>query len=142
MVRESLVFNERLLVYNVRISPGGCVKESYDALETIIPLFDASARFRDVEDLLCANSHLPGPRGNLTLAFEFADYFEKESINKAVLGLLVKWVDISADEAPPNDPREYLTFCGTLALGSHYCYANETTKSLIMDRLKSAMSDT
>ncbi|MHB8841214.1 MAG: hypothetical protein ACYC56_05410 [Candidatus Aquicultor sp.] len=118
------------------------MKENYDVLEIIIPLLDFPARFKEIEDYLCANSNLPGPRGNLTLAFKFADYFEKESIGKDVLGLLITWVDISPDEAPTNNPREYLTFCGILALGAHYCYADETTKSLIMDRLKRAMSDT
>lgn len=117
------------------------MKENYDAIEKIIPLFDFPAKFEEIEDLLVKNSNLPGPRGNLTLAFKFADYFEKESIGKDLLDLLTGWVNISAEEAPTNNPREYLTFCGILALGAHYFYADDETKSSIMNQFKIAMND-
>jgi len=117
------------------------MKENYHVMEQIIPSFDFPAKFKEIEDLLVENSNLPGPRGNLTLAFKFADCFEKESIGKDLLDLLTGWVNISAEETPANNPREYLTFCGILALGAHYFYADNETKSSIMDQFKIAMND-
>lgn len=118
------------------------MKENYEVIVKITPLFDLPARFRDIEDYLCDNSNLPGPRGNLTLAFKFADCFEKEAISKDLLDLLVGWINITEAEAPTNNPREYLPFCGILALGAHYCYTNDITKELIVEQFKIAMNDT
>ncbi len=118
------------------------MKENYDVMQTIIPLLDVPAGFAEIEESLCANSNLPGPRGNLTLAFKFADHFEGSSVSKDVWDLLNSWADITADEASTNNPREYLPFCGILALGAHYTYADEARKRLILDRIKGAMSDT
>jgi len=115
--------------------------ENYDVIEKIIPLFDFPEQYKAIEDYLCENSNLPSPRGNLTLAFKFADCFEKESINKSLLELLMSWVNISAEEAPTNNPREYLSFCGIISLGTHYYYADEKIKSLIMGQFKIAMND-
>lgn len=115
--------------------------ENYDVIEKIIPLLDYPERFTEIEDYLSTNSNLPGPRGNLTLAFKFAEYFEKESVSKELLDLLISWVNISQEEAPTNNPREFLPFCGILSLGAHFCYAVEDTKTLIMDQFKISMND-
>jgi hypothetical protein len=117
------------------------MKENYDVMEKIIPLFDFPAKFREIEDLLIKNSNLPGPRGNLTLAFKFADYFARESISKNLWDLLNRWVNISSEEAPTNNPREYLTFCGILALGTHHSHAGEDEKRFIMNLFKTVMND-
>lgn len=117
------------------------MKENYDVIEKIIPLFDCPAKFKEIGEYLSENSNLPGPRGNLTLAFKFADCFEKETISKDLLDLLIGWVSIPAEEAPTNNPEEYLPFCGILALGAHYCYADEDIRNLIMDQFKTAMND-
>ena len=117
------------------------MKENYDAIEMIIPLFNSKERFKEIENYLSSNSNLPGPRGNLALAFRFADYFKERSISKDLLNLLIRWVNISQEEAPTNNPREYLSFCGILALGEHYCYADEVIKDLIMTQFKMAMND-
>lgn len=117
------------------------MKENYDVIEKIIPIFDFPSKFKEIEDFLSMNSNLPGPRGNLTLAFRFADCFEKENISKDLLDLLIEWLNITAEEAPTNNPREYLPFCGILALGAHYYYAHEEIKSLILNHLKRAMND-
>lgn len=115
--------------------------ETYDAIEKIIPLFDYPDRFMDIEDYLSTNSNLPGPRGNLTLAFKFAEYFEKESVSKELLDLLIRWINISKEEAPTNNPREFLPFCGILSLGAHFFYADDGIKDLIMDQFKISMND-
>ncbi len=115
--------------------------ESYDVIEKIVPLLDYPERFKEIEDYLSSNSNLPGPRGNLTLAFKFAECFEKESVGKDLLDLLVKWVNIPEADAPTNNPREFLPFCGILSLGAHYYYAGKDVKSLIMDQFKIAMND-
>ena len=117
------------------------MKENYEVIEKITPLFDLPAKFKEIEDYLCDNSNLPGPRGNLTLAFKFAECFEQEVISKELLDLLVGWINIPEAQAPTNNPREYLPFCGILALGSHYCYTNDKTKELIMEQFKIAMND-
>jgi hypothetical protein len=115
--------------------------ESYAAIEEIVPLFDFQDRFSEIEELLCKNSNLPSPRGNLTLAFEFANQFENDRMSEELFNLLVSWTNITPEEAPTNQPREYLAFCGVLSLGAYYYYADPKTKSLIMDYLKRAMSD-
>lgn len=115
------------------------MKEKYDVIEKIIPLFQLPSKYNDIGDLLVEHSNLPGPRGNLTLADKFADEF-KEPIQKELLDLLIQWINISEVEAPTNHPREYLPFCGILALGSNCFYGDEKTKSIIMDQFKVCMN--
>lgn len=115
--------------------------ESYSVIEEIVPLLDFPQAFEKIEDLLCEHSNLPSPRSNLTLAFKFADWFEKNNIDKNLLSLLIKWVNMTPEEAPTNNPKEYLTFCGIVALGAHYYYADEETKTLIMNQFKIIMND-
>ncbi|MDR2023119.1 MAG: hypothetical protein LBQ71_07705 [Hungatella sp.] len=115
--------------------------ESHEAIEKIIPLLGFPERFKEIESHLTENSNLPGPRGNLTLAFKFAESFETEAVSNELVDLLVKWVNLSPEEAPTNHPGEYLSFCGILCLGSHYCFADESRKELIMDQFKTAMND-
>lgn len=115
--------------------------ENYDVIDKIIPLFDYPSRFTEIEDYLTTSSNLPGPRGNLTLAFRFAECFENELVSKELLNLLISCVNISEEEAPTNNPREYLPFCGILSLGAHYFYASESMKNLIIEQFKIAMND-
>ena len=115
--------------------------EKIDAMDEIIPFFASPIYYHEIEKLLTANSNLPGPRGNLTLAYSFADWFDKAWIHSDILNLLFSWTKISAEEAPTNHPREYLPFCGILAICTYYRHADEITKSDIMAQLKIAMSD-
>ena len=64
----------------------------------------------DWEAFMLAESGLPGPRGNLELAQAVA---ERGSRN-FFLHCLEK---NGPHEAPVNDPREFLAFCGALGLG-------------------------
>lgn len=115
--------------------------ESSDIIEDIIPLLESPERFKEIEDYLASNSNLPGPRGNLALAFKFAESFETEAVSKELVDLLIKWIHISPEDAPTNDPREFLSFCGILCLGAHYCFASLDTQALIMEQFKISMND-
>jgi hypothetical protein len=71
-------------------------------------------------DYLASHSNLPGPRGNLELAEAFSDMLTEmagESVG-SLWELCVKMSAISADEAPTNDPREFIPFCGTVGIGA------------------------
>ena len=90
----------------------------------LIPLFDAFLTTADaagkIEAYLVTNSNLPGPRGNLELADAFADLVEVYAgqASKKLWQLCVKMTAISAKEAPVNDPREFVPFCGAVGLGT------------------------
>ena len=73
-----------------------------------------------IKKFLVSNSNLPSPRGNLELATAFAEVVEayppreRETLWKLCLEL----AEVSADEAPTNNPKEFLTFCGIYAIGA------------------------
>jgi hypothetical protein len=72
-----------------------------------------------VADYLASNSHLPGPRGNLELAYAFAEVaedFSKRDPHK-IWELASRLISVSANEAPVNNPKEFLPFCGAVAIG-------------------------
>ncbi len=67
-----------------------------------------------------AESHLPGPRGNLELAAAFV----RRAAGQTGAARVRAWTfcadlsRISAREAPVNHPREFLAFCGAYGLGA------------------------
>ncbi|MFQ5892121.1 MAG: hypothetical protein ACE5HW_04945 [Candidatus Methanofastidiosia archaeon] len=71
-------------------------------------------------EYLVSNSNLPGRRANLELAEAFAevieDYFAKNS--ERLWSLCLKLIEVSSDEAPVNNPKEFLPFCGAWAIGA------------------------
>jgi hypothetical protein len=67
---------------------------------------------------LRANSNLPGPRGNLELAWQFADAVAARAAGpgaEAAWRVASSLAAAGAEEAPTGDPGEFLAFCGTLA---------------------------
>jgi hypothetical protein len=67
---------------------------------------------------LTAHSHLPGPRGNLELAWQFADAVRGLATSDAADAawhVAAGLASIGAAEAPTSDPGEFLAFCGTVA---------------------------
>ncbi|MFW9876821.1 MAG: hypothetical protein ACFFG0_27320 [Candidatus Thorarchaeota archaeon] len=66
------------------------------------------------------NSNLPGRRANLELANAFADNSAefKESSSKKLWDLCLFLISFTPDKAPSNDPKEFLSFCGTWAIGA------------------------
>jgi hypothetical protein len=69
---------------------------------------------------LTSNSNLPGPRGNLELADVFADlvgdYAGKE--HEKLWSLCLQLTQFSLIEAPVNNPKEFLVFCGARGIGA------------------------
>lgn len=63
----------------------------------------------DWDTYLLAESGLPGPRGNLELA-QAAAWLADET-------RLARWRALDPQQAPVNNPLEFLAFCGVLGLG-------------------------
>jgi hypothetical protein len=63
----------------------------------------------DWEPFLLQESGLPGPRGNLELARAVAEEGDE--------ALFHRYRALDVGQAPTNDPREFLAFCGVLGLG-------------------------
>jgi hypothetical protein len=55
------------------------------------------------------NSGLPGPRGNLELAYAVSEEATRKQIEE--------FLSIPPDKAPENTPEVFLVFCGVLGLG-------------------------
>lgn len=97
-------------------------KESHkNTLLCLLDEFLRTSNREEIEDYLSSNSNLPGPRGNLELAYAFAEVTEdvatKNQLSK-IWELALRLADVSASEAPVNNPREFLPFCGAVALGA------------------------
>lgn len=71
-------------------------------------------------EYIVSNSALPGPRANLELAAAFGDAVADRAGEQAgrLWALCTGLAAISADEAPVNDPQEFLPFCGAVAVGA------------------------
>jgi hypothetical protein len=96
-------------------------KENYK--EHLTDLISELLKTGDEENLakyLISNSNLPGPRGNLELAEVFAnvieDYAEREP--EKLWRLCLKLTQFSLIEAPVNNPKEFLVFCGARGVGA------------------------
>jgi hypothetical protein len=84
-----------------------------------------------LEQFIIRNCNLPGPRGNLELAFALAELYD----NQAVLS---KWLEITEDRAGVNDPRSFLAFCAVICLGRIY---TKTRDEKIITILKKSAND-
>lgn len=96
-------------------------KESYK--QNLKVLFEKLLKESCIEDLikyLLDNSNLPGRHSNLGLAEMFVEIIEELKIEhiKKINELVIHLLKFTASEAPVNDPKEFLPFCGTWALGS------------------------
>lgn len=75
---------------------------------------------RKLIDYLLENSNLPGRRGNLELAKAFTiaieEYWKGNETN--IWKYLISLIHITPDQAPTNNPQEFLPFCATWAIGT------------------------
>jgi hypothetical protein len=82
----------------------------------------ASGESGELERYIITNSNLPGPRGNLELALAFGDAVVEHAIpgtgSQRLWNLCVGLTEVSPEEAPVNDPRELIPFCGAVGLGA------------------------
>jgi len=88
----------------------------------LVPLFEAFFITNDAQKIkehLISNSNLPSPRANLELAKAFANMVEQYSEHESekLWKLCSEIIKISAEEAPTNDPKEFLPFCGASGIG-------------------------
>lgn len=91
--------------------------------QDLVHFLDDFLRTGDEEEIteyLVSNSNLPSPRGNLELAKAFAEVVEVYASKspERLWNLCIKSIGISSDEAPVNDPKEFLPFCGAYAVGA------------------------
>jgi hypothetical protein len=96
-------------------------KESYkETLACLQDEFLKTGNDEGLKEYLSSNSSLPGPRGNLELAYAFAEVAEDFSTRNVckMWELALALTSISSNEAPVNDPKEFLPFCGAVALGA------------------------
>lgn len=93
--------------------------ESAD-LVVLIEFLGTDSLFPSLADYLCAHSALPGPRGNLELAYAWADVCgqAEPALAERLRLACQQWLALSAEQAPVNDPAEFLPFCGALGLGA------------------------
>lgn len=75
-----------------------------------------------LEEFIIKNSNLPGPRGNLELAFGLAEIYDD-------MDTLLRWIKITEDQADVNNPKSFLAFCAAVCLGK--VYARKKNKKII-----------
>ncbi len=112
-----------------------------DLIKIVLPLLEDKTSIDKLENTLVTNSDLPGRRANLEMAFALADCFEKVDASESHWKMLLDWSRISPDDAPTNNPREFLPFCSILSLGSLYNYADKKRKEHIISIIRASASD-
>jgi hypothetical protein len=95
-------------------------KENYkEHLTDLTNEFLKTGNAENLAKYLTSNSNLPGPRGNLELAEVFADVVEDNARGESekLWDLCMKLAQFSPVEAPVNNPKEFLVFCGARGVG-------------------------
>jgi hypothetical protein len=96
-------------------------RESYrKELTVVLNDFLKTGRSERLSEYLVLNSSLPGPRGSLELADAFTDvvleHAEEEPVKLWSLSLGL--TRVTSSQAPANDPREFIVFCGVRGIGA------------------------
>jgi hypothetical protein len=105
-------------------------------------MLKSPARREELRTLLQENSGLPGPRANLELAHSFAAAMAALHLEEWQWEFLVEMASTSVSKAPVNSPKEYLAFCGVLALGAQYAGGlPRPRRRVALAALKAAASD-
>lgn len=85
----------------------------------------ALLNLQDWDAFLMKESRLPGPRSNLELLCACSDLASRERI--------VRWLDLSAQQAPENTPLCFLACCGVMGLGRLLAEGDRATLALLRD---------
>ncbi len=74
---------------------------------------------KNIYDYLITYSNLPGRRGNIELGHAFSEIIEEKFKANPELAwnMCQDLISYTADDAPTNNPKEFLAFCGTIATG-------------------------
>lgn len=112
------------------------------AVEEILQRYLRTGSDAELQNYLAANSNLPGPRGNLELAHGFADVAARFSAEhpEEMWSLVSRLSAITPKEAPVNDPRELIPFCGTVGAGAIGA-ARDDRFDMAMDLLRNKAPD-
>ena len=99
------------------------MRKKEDRKDELVDLLNEFLKTGDenkITQYLISHSNLPGPRGNLELAQQFSEVIEEFSSKEPerLWNLCLRLTEISPDEAPVNDPKEFLPFCGTCGIGA------------------------
>lgn len=88
-------------------------------LQFLFAEFLQTSHERNLINYLLANSNLPGRRANLELAKAFTTVIKENwNDNSEILwDFLTSLFKITPEDAPTNDPHEFLPFCATWAIG-------------------------
>ncbi len=108
-------------------------------LQDLTKIFNEFLETKDdslVQEYLIKNSRLPSPRANLELAYSLDELILTFNENKKdeLWKLFFKLSQITAEAAPMNDPKEFLSYCGIFGIGSiannYHSYLFESLKIL------------
>ncbi|MFX0015339.1 MAG: hypothetical protein ACFFBQ_10435 [Promethearchaeota archaeon] len=89
-------------------------------LEILFSDFFQTKDYNPLMNYLTRNSNLPGRRANLELAKAFTMVIEDnwKGNEELIWKFITILCDITPNQAPTNDPKEFLPFCATWTLGS------------------------
>jgi len=96
-----------------------------DLIKELKPILNDKEK---LEKFIVKNSNLPGPRGNLELAFAFAEIYDNFST-------LQGWLKITEDQADVNNPKSFLAFCAAVCLGKIYTKRKDKKIITILKKL-------
>jgi hypothetical protein len=96
-----------------------------DLIKKLKPIIDNPGK---LEKFIIDNSNLPGPRGNLELAYALAEIYDN-------LDVLLKWIEITEYQADVNNPKSFLAFCSAVCLGKIYTKTKDKRLISILKKL-------
>jgi hypothetical protein len=96
-----------------------------DLIKELKPIINDKEK---LEKFIIKNSNLPGPRGNLELAFAFAEIYDD-------FGTLQGWLKITEYQADVNNPKSFLAFCSAVCLGKIYTKRKDKKIITILKKL-------
>ncbi|AOY77783.1 HEAT repeat domain-containing protein [Clostridium formicaceticum] len=98
--------------------------------------------FEELEDMLISNSNLPGPRGNLELAYAFGNCLKAVAcVHDDLWQILNQWATVTAEETPSDGPKEFIPFCAVQALGAIFTFVDSEKKEKIIKLFRVAAND-